>query len=177
VPVQQPLRTLGYAANGAGDELALRMLGQVLGGMPIAFEVASSKVLASELVDHVREKKCAVVVIADLPPSTTSRTRYLVKKLTGALPDVRIVVARWSHPTLADDTLQPLTDAGASHAASTLVETRKYLAEAAHVAAPALTDAGDRGRLPLQGEEPAALGFRSPKQWCMRGCEGGMLSS
>jgi predicted PurR-regulated permease PerM len=141
VPVHQPLRTLGYAANGAGDELALRMLRQVLGGMPIAFEIASPKVLASELVEHVREKKCAVVVIADLPPSTTSRTRYLVKKLTGALPDVRIVVARWSHPTLADDTLQPLTDAGASHVASTLIETRKYLAEAAHVGAPPVTDA------------------------------------
>jgi predicted PurR-regulated permease PerM len=128
-----PLRALGYAANGAGDELALRMLAQVLAGMPIVLELASNHVLASELVEHVRENAYAVVVLADLPPSTTSRTRYLVRKLRAALPDVRIVVARWSHPMLADDTLQPLVDAGASHVSSTLLETRKYLAEAAHV--------------------------------------------
>jgi predicted PurR-regulated permease PerM len=132
-PIAAPLRVLGYAANGAGDELALRMLSQALAGMPITFELASSHVLASELVEHVRKNGSAVVVIADLPPSTTSRTRYLVKKLKIALPDVRLVVARWSHPTLADDTLQPLTDSGASHVASTLLDTRKYLAEAAHV--------------------------------------------
>jgi hypothetical protein len=81
-----------------------------------------------------------VVVIADLPPSTTSRTRYLVKKLKAAIPDVRLVVARWSHPTLADDTLQPLTDAGASHVAARLLDTRKYLAEAAHVGVAPLLD-------------------------------------
>jgi predicted PurR-regulated permease PerM len=138
--VAAPLRVLGYAANGAGDELALRMLSQVLAGMPIAFELASNRVLASELVDHVRENGYAVVVIADLPPSTTSRTRYLVKKLKAAMPDVRLVVARWSHPTLADDTLQPLTDAGASHVAATLLDTRKYLAEAAHVGVAPLLD-------------------------------------
>jgi hypothetical protein len=96
-------------------------------------ELASNHVLASELVEHVRENAYAVVVLADLPPSTTSRTRYLVRKLRASLPDVRIVVARWSHPMLADDTLQPLLDAGASHVSSTLLETRKYLAEAAHV--------------------------------------------
>jgi predicted PurR-regulated permease PerM len=131
--VAQPVRALGYAANGAGDELALRMLGQVLVGMPISFEVASNRVLAAELVEHVRENNYTVVVIADLPPSTTSRTRYLVKKLKAALPDVRILVARWAHPTMADDTLQPLTDAGASHVASTLLDTRKHLAEMAGV--------------------------------------------
>lgn len=138
--VTAPIRALGYAANGAGDELALRMLSQMLAGMPIAFEVAGTRVLASELVDHVREGDYAMVVIADLPPSTTSRTRYLVKKLKAALPDVRIVVARWSHATLADDTLQPLTDAGASHVAASLLETRKYLAEAAHVGTAAVLD-------------------------------------
>jgi predicted PurR-regulated permease PerM len=139
--VVPPLRALGYAANGAGDELALRMLMQALAGMPIVLELASNHVLASELVEHVRENAYAVVVLADLPPSTTSRTRYLVRKLRASLPDVRIVVARWSHPMLADDTLQPLLDAGASHVSSTLLETRKYLAEAAQAGtAPFTTD-------------------------------------
>jgi predicted PurR-regulated permease PerM len=131
--VDHRLRVLGYPTNGAGDELALRMLGQVLSPMPIAFDIAGSRVLASELVDYVRAENYTVVVIVDLPPSTASRTRYLVKKLRATLPDVRVVVGRWSHPMLADDSLQPIKDVGASHVASTLIETRKYLAEAAQV--------------------------------------------
>ena len=54
------------------------------------------------------------------------------------MPDLRIVVGRWASPDLADETTAPLTAAGASHVAASLLETRKYLAEAALVAAPAI---------------------------------------
>lgn len=129
----QPLRVLGYAVNGPGDELALRMLAQLVGDLPIALDVTTTRVLASELVEHVRVNGYGLICFADLPPSTSSKTRYLVKRLRTALPGLRIVVGRWAHPSLAGDTLQPLTDAGASHVSSSLLETRKYLAEAAHV--------------------------------------------
>lgn len=129
----QPLRVLGYAVNGPGDELALRMLAQLVGDLPIALDVTTTRVLASELVEHVRVNRYGLICFADLPPSTSSKTRYLVKRLRTALPELRIVVGRWAHPSLAGDTLQPLTDAGASHVSSSLLETRKYLAEAAHV--------------------------------------------
>jgi predicted PurR-regulated permease PerM len=127
------VRVLGYAANGIGDELALRMLAQFITDLPVALEVATTRVLVSELTEYVRSNKYAVVCIADLPPSPSTRTRYLVKKLRAALPDVRITVGRWAHATLADDGSQALLDAGASHVAVSLVETRKYLAEAGHV--------------------------------------------
>lgn len=132
-PNGQPLRVLGYAVNGAGDELALRMLAQVVGDLPIALDVTTTRVLSSELVQHVRINGYALICFADLPPSASSKTRYLVKRLRAALPELRIVVGRWSHPSLAGDSLQPLTDAGASHVSTSLTETRKYLAEAAHV--------------------------------------------
>lgn len=132
-PTGEPLRVLGYAVNGPGDELALRMLAQVVSDLPIALDVTTTRVLASELVEHVRVNGYGLICFADLPPSTSSKTRYLVKRLRAALPDVRIVVGRWSHPSLAGDSLQPLTDAGASHVSTSLIETRKYLAEAAHV--------------------------------------------
>jgi len=54
--------------------------------------------------------------------------RYFVKRLRAALPDVRIVVGRWAPPALADDSTQLLRDSGASLVASTLLETRTYLA-------------------------------------------------
>jgi hypothetical protein len=60
-------------------------------------------------------------------PSPLSKTRYLVKRLHAALPDVRILVGRWGPPALADDSTQPLRDAGATLVASTLAETRTYV--------------------------------------------------
>jgi predicted PurR-regulated permease PerM len=132
-PITGMVRVLGYAANGPGDELALRMFAQVLGDLPVTLDVATTRVLASELTEYVRSNGYTIVCIADLPPSPSTRTRYLVKKLRAALPDVRITVGRWAHATLADDGAQPLLDAGASHVAASLADSRKYLAEAVQV--------------------------------------------
>ena len=112
------------------------MLGQLVNGLPIELEISSARLLTSELVSHVKKQGYAVVCLADLPPSPPSRTRFLVKKLREAMPDLRIVVGRWASADLADETTEPLTAAGASHVAASLLETRKYLAEAALVAAP-----------------------------------------
>ena len=136
VAARPALRVLGYPANGAGDELALRMMAQVLAGLPIALEITTTRVMASELVQYVRAEGYSVVLIADLPPSAPSKTRYLVKKLKSALPDVRISVGRWAHPSMSDESSQPLVDAGAALVASTLADTRKHLAEAAHIGTP-----------------------------------------
>lgn len=124
---REPLRVLGYAANGAADELALTMLGHVIADQPIVIEMTKTRVLASELVSLVQAQGVSVVCIADLPPSPLSKTRYLVKRLHAALPEVRIVVGRWSPPALADDSTQALRDAGAVLVCTTLAETRDYL--------------------------------------------------
>ena len=83
--------------------------------------------LASELVALVREQGVSIICLADLPPSPPTKTRYLVKRLHDALPEVRIVVGRWAPPALADESTQALRDAGATLVASTLAETRTYL--------------------------------------------------
>jgi predicted PurR-regulated permease PerM len=125
---REPLRVLGYAINGAADELALVMLAHVVDDLPIAVEITSTRTQASELVSLVHERGFSVVCIADLPPSLPSKTRYFVKRLRAALPDVRILVGRWAPPAQADDSTQPLRDSGANLVASTLLETRTYLA-------------------------------------------------
>ena len=53
--------------------------------------------LASELVSLVRAQGVSIVCLADLPPSPSSKTRYLVKRLHDALPELRILVGRWRH--------------------------------------------------------------------------------
>ncbi len=136
VPTGTPLKVLGYPVNGLPDELALGMLQRASRQLPLAFEISSARVLASELVTLVKTNGYDVVCLADLPPSAPSKTRYVVKKLRAALPELRLAVGRWAPPELADESLQPLTDAGASHVAVSILDTRRYLAEAAHVGTP-----------------------------------------
>ena len=121
------LRVLGLATNGIADELALQMLGHLLNDLPIVVEITKGRMLASEVVSLVQAQGVSVVCLADLPPSPPSKTRYLVKRLHAALPEVQILVGRWGPPALADDSTQLLRDAGATLVASTLAETRAYL--------------------------------------------------
>ena len=122
------IRVLGYAANGVADELALTMLAQAVSDLPVAIEITNTRLLASALVALVRTQGVSVICLADLPPSPSSKSRYLVKRLHVAMPDLRIIVGRWGPAALADDSTQPLKDAGATLVATTLVETREYLA-------------------------------------------------
>lgn len=124
---REHLRVLGYASNGIADELALAMLGQLLDDLPIDVEITRTRMLASELVSLVQERAVSVVCLADLPPSPSSKTRYLVKRLRAAFPELRILVGRWAPTALADEGTQMLRDAGANHVASTLAQTREYV--------------------------------------------------
>jgi hypothetical protein len=124
---RQPLAVLGYAVNGAADEVALAMLAQLLDDLPIAMEITGERMQAVDLLSLVRDRQFAVVCFADLPPSSASKTRYLVKRLRSALPELQIVVGRWGPPALADESPQALVDAGANHVASLLVASRNYL--------------------------------------------------
>ena len=125
---REPLDVLGYAVNGVNDEVALSMLAHLVDDLPISIEILGTRMQAQELIALVREREFSVVCFADLPPSPSSKTRYLVKKLRAALPEVRITVGRWAPRALADDSAQALRDAGANHVASLLVESRDYLA-------------------------------------------------
>ena len=131
---REPLRVLGYATNSVADELALAMLADLLADLPVIVEVTTGRLLASELVSLVHSKGASIVCLADLPPSPSSKTRYLVKRLRAALPEVRILVGRWAPPALADqESVQGLRDAGATLVASTLAEVRTYLGGLAEI--------------------------------------------
>jgi predicted PurR-regulated permease PerM len=120
-------RIAGVAVEADADELALEMLGMLLEATPVAIELAPTRLLSSELVTFLEQGRYRIVCIADLPPSRPSKARYLVRKLRAALPELTIVVGRWAPPALADESSQSLLEAGASHVASTLLETRTEL--------------------------------------------------
>jgi len=130
---REPLRVLGVAVNGAADELALVMLADSVEDLSIVVEPINARLQASELVSLVQTKGVSVVCLADLPPSPPSKTRYFVKRLRAALPDVRIIVGRWAPALLADESTELLRDAGATLVASTFAETRTYLGGLAEI--------------------------------------------
>jgi hypothetical protein len=89
--------------------------------------------LASDLINQVREEHYGAVCIGDLPPSPPSKTRYLVRRLRAAFPDLPIIVGRWAPAALADETSQPLVDAGATHVSVSLLDTRRRIAALANL--------------------------------------------
>jgi hypothetical protein len=129
------IKLLGWAANGASDDLALTMMEQYLDDMPVEI-VLRSKLLASEMVQIARDEDVDVVCLVDLPPRSSSRTRYVLKKLRERAPTLRVVVARWSALEYADPSIEPLIAAGASHVSQTLAETRAVLESLVAAAAP-----------------------------------------
>jgi predicted PurR-regulated permease PerM len=124
---REPLRVLGYAVNGGADEVALAMLAHLLDDLPITIEITGTRMQALELASLVRDLKASAVCFADLPPSSSSKTRYLVRRLRSALPGLHIAVGRWGPPGLSDENPQALLDAGANHVASLLIDSRDYL--------------------------------------------------
>jgi hypothetical protein len=122
-----PVQVVAAGANGEPDALALQMLAQLVDADAIQLDVPSARLLSSEIVDLVQHGGGHLVCIADLPPSPPSKTRYLVRKLRAALPDVTILVGRWAAPELAGDDRTILMEAGANHVATTLLETRDQL--------------------------------------------------
>jgi hypothetical protein len=144
---REPLRVLGYAVNGAADEVALAMLAHLLDDLPIAMEITGTRMQAAELMSLVSDQKFSVVCFADLPPSPSSKTRYLVRKLHTALPELRVAVGRWAPPAMADESSQPLLDAGANHVASLLIESRNYIRGLLEMPRLPIPDAADAAGL------------------------------
>ena len=117
----------------------------------------STRMQAVELVSLVGDRKFSVVCFADLPPSSSSKTRYLVRRLRAALPELRIAVGRWGPPALADESSQTLLDAGANHVASLLIESRNYLGGLLEMPRLPARDTADTARL----SAPPSIGCRS----------------
>jgi predicted PurR-regulated permease PerM len=130
-PGVERVTVLALPANATSDELALHMFNQLLEDTAVVLDVVSGHMLASEIIAKVQEHGYKAVCIADLPPSPPSKTRYLIKKLRYALPELKIVVGRWAPPALADEHSRALLEAGADFVGSTLMETRDQLCQIA----------------------------------------------
>jgi predicted PurR-regulated permease PerM len=118
---------LGLPAHTEADRLALEMFAKLLEGTPFVLQIASVHALSSDAVAMLGDGNHAAVCIADLPPGSSSKARYLVKRLVAAVPEAKILVGRWAPPSLADEQTKPIAGAGAVYVSSTLLEAREQL--------------------------------------------------
>ena len=132
------LKVFGYPVESPSDEIALHLLERLLVGLPVSFEVASSQMLIAEMIAAVQDG-VRVICLADLPPSAASKTRFILKRLRQAAPDVIVLVGRWGPGGLGAEEEAMLVSAGATHVARSLVQTRNQLRELAGAVVPPST--------------------------------------
>jgi predicted PurR-regulated permease PerM len=90
------LCVLCLPARDEADEIAGRMLAQLLAAQGCVVEAVSVTALASEMVDLVEQRKADVVCISAMPPAAAAHARYLCKRLQGRFPDAHLIVGLWN---------------------------------------------------------------------------------
>jgi hypothetical protein len=142
-------RVLAFPVNDRGDLLAARMLAHALADSTLSLEIGSARSLHSEIVALMQASECSVLCIVDLPPSSPTKTRYLVHRIRTALVDARIVVCRFAPAALADSDVAEILAAGANYVMSSLTETRKLLPQITTPSADLPADARSRDAVPV----------------------------
>ena len=120
-------RVVGCAATDEADEVALRMLDDLLTPRNVDVEALSADVLPADVIARVEEIRPLCICVAALPPGGLAHTRYLLKRLRARFPDMCIVVGRWGATSADED--KALLAAGAARVGRTLAATRDHVLE------------------------------------------------
>jgi predicted PurR-regulated permease PerM len=120
-------RVIGCPGHDDADEVALRMLGQMLRLSGHSLEVVSTDKLTAEVISHLAQEAPAVVVIGSLPPGGLAQARYLCKRIRQQAPSIKILVGRWGEQDNKERTEERLLAAGADKVAWTLRDSRTQI--------------------------------------------------
>lgn len=90
------LCVLTIPAHDEADEMAARMLTQLLAFEGHCSEFLSAELLASEMLDAVGSKHAELICVSAVPPFATTHARYLCKRLKARFPDLTIIVGLWN---------------------------------------------------------------------------------
>jgi hypothetical protein len=120
------LRVLGIAASDQAEMLVLRMLAQLLPPHACKLTILAAPESYLKLAETVAEADPELVIVSHLPPTGTTRARYLVRRLRARFADLPIVVGLW---TGGDDAevAERLASAGATRVATHLAEVRELI--------------------------------------------------
>jgi predicted PurR-regulated permease PerM len=126
-PAVAALRVASCPARDEVDEAALRILASRLAVDGVDVTTLPPTLLAAEVVDRVGSLAPGVAVVASLAPGGLAQSRYLVKRLRAAFPELPIVAVRWGPADGVDDAREQVLAAGATEFAPTFLEGRKRI--------------------------------------------------
>ena len=118
--VRPPAKVLCIPLRDEADEVASRMLAQLLVAEGFHVDIEAADALTSEVVDRVAEFASDVVVISILPPIAPRDSLLLWKRLRSRFPDLPLVVGFWTSNT--GEALIPAEHDQATKIAVTLAE-------------------------------------------------------
>jgi predicted PurR-regulated permease PerM len=138
---------LGCPGRDEADELAMRMLGQLLQLSGYTLEIISAQRLSAEVLERIGRDPPAVVCIGSLPPGGLAQARYLCKRIRQQSPDVKIVVGRWGDKENVERMEARLHTAGADQVATTLHESHAQIVPLLQLAANTTPEAEAKSAL------------------------------
>ncbi|MGY4517141.1 AI-2E family transporter [Lysobacter sp. HA18] len=122
------MRVLAIPVRDNVDEVAVSMLGKLIDMGRIEWNAASSAVLASDVVEHIRGAEIDALVLVSVPPGGLAHVRYLVKRLGTEFEGLPLLVVR---PGLLDEAQvrqrRELSELGVFRLASTLTTAASEL--------------------------------------------------
>lgn len=110
-PESTPCSVVFVPAGDAADESVALMVASILRAEAFRCEMLSSKSLAGEIVTNMSDHACAQICISAAPPLAQRRARYLVKRLSAAIPNVPIIVGIWGASKDRVERLREVTSA------------------------------------------------------------------
>ncbi len=122
-------KVVGVPANDRGDFLALRMLQVVVEAEGCKIALLEPGLTPLQQAEKLSADLPDLIVISHVPPAGLTTTRYLVRRLHARLPEVAIIVGRWSEKD-DNDSAERLIQAGATQVVSSLAEAREAILQA-----------------------------------------------
>jgi hypothetical protein len=122
---------LGIPANDEADELALRMLAEVLRHEGWAMRVLSAEMLSSEILAEVEQSDCALVCVGYLSNESWFQARQFCKRLRSTFPKLPVVIGCWGEER--GETRQRETGGLADGIGRTLAESKNQVVQFAQL--------------------------------------------
>ena len=114
-------------ARGEADEIAGRMLTQVVEMPDCPVEVAPVAAAVGELIELVQQRNPRVVCISALPPAAVIHARTLCRRLRGRFPAANLVVGLWHAQHNLDKAKERIGCGADVHVVATLADAQSRI--------------------------------------------------
>lgn len=154
----QQMTVVGCPSHHRSEELVLRMLARACLPDNLRWEMATTRMLPSEIEQIVARGRPGMVVIAVLPPGGVVQARHLCRRLRKRFPDLWIIVTSLGRAKNFDRLLVRFRSAGASYVNTSLLQTRGQMRALYPTPASASGDPEENGPMvapAMPGIQPA----------------------